>query len=343
MILVTGATGRLGSHVVRTLRRAKHETKALVRSGSEYFWLNDTGCHYHFGDLRDPTSLRRALRGCEYVIHAAFIRMERTDNHHAVTTLQGTRDLIEAAKKRKVKHFVMASCIGVGGDMPAASLDCLRQAEEALQASGLSYSILRFGTYAEDFAEIAWRVADKGHATVWASGKARVAPLFVRDAAVYAIAALDHPAARNRVLELVGPEALMVREAVEAACQAEGADPGKVRYIGGIQANLAARGIALLLGRRWRNHVAHWRAIWDTDRTPDISQVTQAFGIPTTPYREGIADLVAHRPLGMDPRDREEKVVHRQFQATVYTPGEVPYSSLPKGPVRMDELDELDA
>ena len=49
MILVTGATGRLGGQIVRLLRAAKMDVRALVRAGSEYFWLNDTGCTYFFG------------------------------------------------------------------------------------------------------------------------------------------------------------------------------------------------------------------------------------------------------------------------------------------------------
>ena len=55
VILVTGATGRLGSRIVRLLRRARLPVRALVRSGSYYYRLNDTGCGYFFGDLRNPS------------------------------------------------------------------------------------------------------------------------------------------------------------------------------------------------------------------------------------------------------------------------------------------------
>ena len=82
MILVVGGTGRLGNQVVRALRDQGKEVRALVRKGSEYFWLNDTGTNYFFGDLRDPQSLHRALRDCEAVISSATVRVEQTDNNH---------------------------------------------------------------------------------------------------------------------------------------------------------------------------------------------------------------------------------------------------------------------
>ena len=150
MILVTGATGLLGGQIVRTLRQGGADVRALVRMGSEYYWLNDTGCTYFFGDLRNPTSLRRAVRGCSHVIHATNIRKETTDNHHTVATLEGSKALIDFAKAAGVEHFVMASCMGAAGDYPVPAFQTLRQVEEHLQGSGLSHTIVRYSLFADE-------------------------------------------------------------------------------------------------------------------------------------------------------------------------------------------------
>ena len=141
MIVVTGATGHVGGHVVRTLRALGLPVRTIVRKGSEYFWLNDTGCEFFFGDLRDPLSLRRSLTGAEYLISATNIKRETQANNHKDVTVEGHRALFEAARERGVKRAVHISCMGAQLDPPA--FQARAGAEEVLAQSGLEHTIIR--------------------------------------------------------------------------------------------------------------------------------------------------------------------------------------------------------
>ncbi len=331
MFLVTGATGRLGGCVVRLLRQAAMDVRALVRPGSEYFWLNDTGCDYFFGDLRQARSLSRACRGVRYVVHAAGIEVESTDNHHSVVTLQGTIDLIDAAVKRGIEHFVMFSCVGADRGFANPHFDCLGKAEEHLVASGLRYTILRCPAFTEDLAESARLLAEGKPWRMWGSPDGRIAPLSRRDAAIFALVSLDK--AHDRILDLGGPESLSTEQAVARACAAAGAQPTQVQWFGGVKskaAGLAARA----LGRRWKHWIERQALLYGQDLAVDGPALASSLGLPLTPLDQALAEHLAAERLGADPEDREERVVHRQFQATVYSPGEGAWDDLPEGPLR---------
>lgn len=331
MILVTGATGRLGSRIVRLLRRARLDVRCLVRPGSEYYWLNDTGADYFFGDLRDGASLTRAARGCRYVLHAAQVQLESTDNHHRVVTLEGTQRLIEAARAAGVERLVMVSCAGADRGLPSAAFDCAHQAEQALQQSGLGHAILRCGPFLEELVWLA-RGARKGQRAVFfGEPEAPLRPLARADAALFAVAALDHAAALGQVLTLYGPQQLTLRQALTHTFELAGLPPS-FQIVGGVQAKALTRA-AGLVGRRWRNHLGRQYLLYGgAGLCEDPGPLLQRLGLPLTPLDEAIrADLELFDPAD-DPEARESKVVHRQFQATIYEPGEVAWADLPEGP-----------
>jgi uncharacterized protein YbjT (DUF2867 family) len=337
MILVTGATGLLGGQIVRTLRRGGADVRALVRMGSEYFWLNDTGCTYFFGDLRNPTSLRRAVRGCSHVIHATNIRRETTENHHTVAILEGSKALIDFAKAAGVQHFVMTSCMGAGGDYPVPAFQALRQVEEHLQGSELSHTILRYSLFADELASFVHSLQDGGRAVICGSREDEITPIFKQDAANYAIASLDHPAVQNQVIPISGVETLSVGDAMAMACKAGDVDFEEITWLGATGAKIAAKGMSLLLGRRWQHFLTQQQVLFTENFRADMGPMVETIGVPVKTFTDGIADTVADRPLNLDPEARDNKVVHRQFQATVYTPGETTVDQLPKGPLRMDD------
>ncbi len=332
MILVTGATAKVGGNVVRMLRQAGAEVRCLVRMGSEYFWLNDTGAQYFFGDLRDPTSLRRAVKGCEFVVHVAGIGLEGTDNHHESTTLQGTKNLIEMALLENVEHLVMVSCIGAGTDQPVAAFDCLRKAEEDLESSGLSYTILRPGPYLDQLATMVRPNASSKKGVMWARGDRPIRPVTARDAAIVAIACLDHPQTRNQTVPLTGSyEATPLELVAEIAAELQGEGVELERR----GSWLSRRMKSLALGRRWDNRIAEQRALLDGEIGFDTSDWVAAIGIPLQTREEAIQAVSSEEHPSEDPQARDNRVVHRQFQATVYEPGEIGVDELPDGPLKL--------
>ena len=97
MILVTGGTGFVGPKVVHALRAAEKRVRCLVRKTSGAETLSAWGSELAEGDMTDVESLRRAVEGCDAVVHLVAIRQGRAEQFRRVME-QGTSVLVEAAK-----------------------------------------------------------------------------------------------------------------------------------------------------------------------------------------------------------------------------------------------------
>lgn len=118
MKLVTGATGFLGSHIVEQLLKSNQPVRALVRPTSDTTFLDTLSVEKTVGDLSDPASLERACEGVDVVYHAAG---EVSDwgpwSRFRRNTIEGTRNLADAALHASVRRFVHVSTIGVYGNL----------------------------------------------------------------------------------------------------------------------------------------------------------------------------------------------------------------------------------
>ena len=333
MILVTGATGGLGGHVVRALRRLGQPVRALVRRGSTYFWLNDTGCSYFFADLRDRRSLLRACAGIRTIVACSGIDHETRDNDHQKLTVDGHANLWSAAREKGVFRAVYVSAMGVDRDYPVPWFDAKRQAELSLAASGLEWTVLRPAPMTRAFAALATR-ARAGSAIAWGPGQNRVSPISPRDLALIAVGALDLPEVRGRAIEVGGPTVLTAREALDRASAEAGG--GHVRTVPTAVARVSAR-LARSAGRRWEHRIAQQSRWFTDDFVVDAAPIEDLFGLTLTPFDTAVAEDCAQLAALADPRARDERVVHLKFDATVYEAGRAPLADLPSGPLRYDE------
>jgi dihydroflavonol-4-reductase len=112
--LVTGATGFVGWHVARRLIERGHRVRALVRASGK---LREIEAETATGDLRDPESLKRAAAGCGLVFHvAADYRLWVRDPREMYrSNVDGTRNLLEAARAAGVERVVYTSTVGCIG------------------------------------------------------------------------------------------------------------------------------------------------------------------------------------------------------------------------------------
>ena len=116
--LITGATGFVGWHVARNLIEAGHQVRALARDPKRLRELPEVESLQ--GDLRDPESLARAVKGCAVVFHVAadYRLWTRQPEETYRSNVDGTRSLLEAARKAGVERVVYTSTVGCIGVPP---------------------------------------------------------------------------------------------------------------------------------------------------------------------------------------------------------------------------------
>ncbi len=116
-ILLTGATGFIGSHILEALRSAGIAVAALVRSGANLAHARERQAELRFGDLRDPESLRQAVRGCEGVIHAAALASDWGPRlEFRRVNVQGTLNVLEASRAAGIRQVILTGSISSYGE-----------------------------------------------------------------------------------------------------------------------------------------------------------------------------------------------------------------------------------
>ena len=217
MILVVGATGMLGSEIVRRLLAQGRDVRILVRPGSDFSALLDAGAKPVYGDLKEPPTLMAAVEGVEAVITTANSARRGPPDTVEAVDLQGNRTLIDAAADAGVAHLVfMSGAPSTSPHSPIPFEAAKGASENRLRASGMPWTILAPDPYFEIWVD--WVVAvpaSVGDEVVFVgSGERRHSMISIQDVAQFAVASIDNPAARNRRLELGGPEPFSWRDAV---------------------------------------------------------------------------------------------------------------------------------
>ena len=220
MNLVVGATGMVGTEICRLIAASGGSVKALVRASSDAAkveHLKRLGATIVQGDLRDRVSLKAACDGVKAVISTAStmpFAYAPGENTPQRTDQDGCLSLIDVAREADVQQFVYTSFPPMAASFPLQ--DAKRAVEARLRDSGLMHTILR-PTY---FTEV-WLNPAVGfdHANfkvaIYGTGENAISWISFLDVAQFAVASLDHPAARNATLELGGPEGLSPRNVVK--------------------------------------------------------------------------------------------------------------------------------
>lgn len=124
-VLVTGATGFVGGHLVQLLVRHGHEVKALARQTSDTSFLKKLSVEIVGGDIRDEAAMKQAMAGCQCVYHLAAKttkdRLSKKDYY--AHNVQGTKNVAQAALDAGVSRLVYASTVGVYGTVRNSSID----------------------------------------------------------------------------------------------------------------------------------------------------------------------------------------------------------------------------
>jgi dihydroflavonol-4-reductase len=117
LAFVTGATGFVGSHVARVLAEQGADLRLLVRAGSDTRNIESLNAERVVGDLRDPGSIEKALAGCDTVFHVAadYRLWVRDPEQMYQSNVEGTRAILNAARKNRVRRTVHTSSVATMG------------------------------------------------------------------------------------------------------------------------------------------------------------------------------------------------------------------------------------
>ena len=213
MILVVGATGRLGGSIARALLDAGDDVRVLVRDGSSF---DDSRAETVPGDLKDPDSLLNACKGVEVVVTTAnaIAPRQAQDSVESVDRL-GNRNLIAAAKSESVRHFVFVSVVGASADHVVPFIRAKGETEAALRESGLSWTILQPDPFMDVWFPFIIGPALEGDVVhLVGEGKQRHSLVAMQDVVRYAVAAVKCKDAAYRVLA-IGGEPVTWRDVID--------------------------------------------------------------------------------------------------------------------------------
>ncbi|KKD34459.1 SDR family oxidoreductase [Limnoraphis robusta] len=202
MFLVTGATGGLGSRIVRRLRQQEKEVRGFVRLTSRYSELESRGANIFIGDLERDKDIYKACQGVKYVISS-----HGSGGKAQAIEYRANIELIDAAKEAGVEHFVFISVLGVDrGYEDSPVFKAKREVEKYLQTSGLNYTILRPSAFASSLLPLAERFKQTGIYLLIGDAQNRTSVVSTDDLARIAIDSVFVEAAQNKILPVGGPE-----------------------------------------------------------------------------------------------------------------------------------------
>lgn len=198
--LVVGATGETGRRIVQQLTAHNIAVRALVRDRTRAQEILPASAEIVVGDVLDPKTLEMAIADCTVIFCATGAKPSLNPFEPYQVDYEGTKNLVDAAKEKQIKHFVLVSSLCTSQFFHPLNLFWLilvwkQQAEQYLQRSGLTYTIVRPGGLknTEDRPPIVMSRAD----SLFEGSISR------DQVAQVCVEALSYPSAQNKIVEIV--------------------------------------------------------------------------------------------------------------------------------------------
>ncbi len=220
MILVTGGTGFIGRSLIRNLVDSGRQVRILLRPSAESPRIpKGTPVEVAVSSLNDFRGLRAAMRDVEVVYHLAGAERHSHQSNLNLVDVEGTKQVVNAAKEAGVKRIVFLSHLGANRSSAFPILKAKAIAEKWIIDSGVPYTIFRTDAIygpGDQFTEPILQLLKRSPGIFLLPGQEEVLlqPLFVEDLVTCMVLALDDEKTINRVYSIGGVEFLSYREIV---------------------------------------------------------------------------------------------------------------------------------
>lgn len=301
MILVTGATGFIGRHLVKRLLADGHRVRCLLderRAAHLPDWGTDgVGPEIVIGNLQDDEAVFRAVSGVYVVIHLENAQWWGRPRDLERIELNGTRALVTAARAARVGRLITMSHLGAS---PSAAYPLLRfkgLVEDAIRTSGLAYTILRSGiVFGEDDSFIN-HIAMQLRATplvylMPGQGEVVLHPIYVEDVVSALVGSLSALDTVDNVIEIGGPEYMTLEDTIRTVMRVSGVPrtilsmpPYLLRWMTGIYSRVLPR--SLITGQ--------WFDLLATNKTAHLGNIYRYFGFQPRRFEDTLLTYMRGR------------------------------------------------
>ncbi len=214
-VLVTGGTGFTGSRLIPLLLQNGFQVRALVRPTSDRSPLSALRVEWATGDLANAESFTAALRGVDTLVNIASLGFGHVET------------ILRSAKEAGVKRGIFISTTAIFTQLNAGSKSIRLAAEEAIQASGLNYTILRpTMIYGSPRDRNMWRLIRLLRITpimpIFGDGESLQQPIFVDDVAQAVLLALKNDITIGKSYNIAGKDPLTYNQVIDTVAAALG-------------------------------------------------------------------------------------------------------------------------
>lgn len=280
-VLVTGATGFVGSHLARALVEEGHEVRAMTRRPDDYEGVGDPV----EGDVFSPETLGKALRG----VDVAYYFVHSLDDHDFERLdAQAASAFGEAAAEAGVRQIVYLGGLGEDGTKLSAHLRSRRQVETLLGEAGVPVTVLR-AAIVVGHGGISWEITRQlvknlpaMVAPHWVGTKTQ--PIALQDVVRYLVGVLDNEEAFGRVFEIGGPEVLSYRDMLRRASKIQNGRDVPIVVVPVLTPQLSSRWLAF---------------VTDVDAQTG-SNLIESMNNEVVVHDDAIREVVPFEPMGYD-------------------------------------------
>ena len=294
-VLVTGASGFVGSHLCSALQDAGHEVRAMTRSPGSYSGAGEPV----FGDVGDPGSLAHALRD----VDAAYYLVHSLDSDDFESRdAEAARSFSAAAAAAGLERIIYLGGLGEDGPELSAHLRSRREVETLLAADGVPVTVLR-AAIVIGHGGISWEITRQlvAHLPAMVGPRwvtTRTQPIALDDVIRYLVGVLEPVAARGRVFEIGGPEVLTYAEMMQRVARNHFGRPLPILIVPLLTPRLSS----------------HWLALVTDVDTATARNLVDSMSNEVIVSDRSVTEIVPGEPLGYD--EAVERALRQRQQAT---------------------------